>query len=232
VNAKLNLKDFNLKNALIHDYGYFVPTAHPILIDPTGHHCWIDIPKCASSLIQKVLKDLGWVAYSDPNLLIGFKRAPQVKKFCILRDPIERWISGFAECFSNEPNIVELLDSKVFWRVILKNPHFDDHTESMYRFLQQCNDLTYIYMSSNINNNDGNKLYRDISSYLQSIGYPCDEMRNWKEKVNPYHSNPTKQQINLRMHQILKENPNLYHNIKDSLEYDYLLLEKYKKFKA
>jgi len=222
-----------LEQTLIHDYGYFVPTAYPILVDPTGYHCWIDIPKCASSLIQKVLKDRGWVTHSDPNLLIGFKRAPQVKKFCILRDPVERWISGFAECFSTEPNIVELLDSKVFWRVILKNPHFDDHTESMYRFLQQCNDLTYIYMNANESTGTGaNKLYRDIAGYLKNIGYPCDEMWNWKEKVNPYNNNSTKQQIYLRMHQILKENPNLYNSLKNTLRYDYELLEKYKKFKA
>ena len=48
------------------DVDYFCPAAYPVMLDPTAKYAWIDIPKCASSFIQKVL--FGKANYRKTNL--------------------------------------------------------------------------------------------------------------------------------------------------------------------
>ncbi|MBL4641215.1 MAG: DUF2723 domain-containing protein, partial [Verrucomicrobiales bacterium] len=70
-----------------------------------------------------------------------------IKKMCVLRDPVDRWISGFAECFCfmDVQNIHELLNLDSFWDTLLKNPVYDDHTEYQHRFVSVATNVKYIY---------------------------------------------------------------------------------------
>ena len=214
----------------MYDYGYFCPSQYPIMVDPKGKHCWINVPKCGSSFIQKVLDDYGWIVYRDPEILKAFKQSPTVKKFCVLRDPLKRWISGFAQCYDTMDKLPELLDNPTFWKVILKNPHFDDHTEAMYKFLKHTNDYTYIYMGDEIAN--GNRFYRDLSGYLTSIGYDSQYFKHWDSRINPYTNAPAKKAINLKLRQILKDNVQLNNSLNSALKFDYELIDENKRYKS
>ncbi len=220
----------------IANYGYFCPTSHPIMVDPTGKHCWIDIPKCASSFVQKVLSDHGWISYTDPYIIQGFCKADSVKKFCVLRDPAERWISGFAQTYSDYPDVLEILDKPGFWNVILKNPHFDDHTEAMWKFLKHCtrddpakSNLEYIYL---ISEKSADWFYKDLAGYLNNIGYPSDYFRHWKDPINPYNNQDGKKAIYLKLKYMYKHRKDFRENINSVLHYDYHLLNQYKRYKS
>ena len=71
--------------------------------------------KNCSSFIQKVLDDNNWTivppeyAENYIDLVDGILSSKSVEKIVILRDPVQRWISGFAETFG----IQEYRDSDV-----------------------------------------------------------------------------------------------------------------------
>lgn len=112
-----------------HDYG-------TCMSHKDGDLMYVNIPKNASSWTKPNLLDWGWEFYNY--------HADQLNKTAIvvLRDPLERWISGIAEYFTlymshipeHDYNIREL----VFDRVC-----FDDHTEKQINFIhgldsEQC----------------------------------------------------------------------------------------------
>jgi len=209
------------------DVDYFCPSAYPVMIDPSLCYAWIDIPKCASSFVQKVLYDNNWRATCDPVLMDGIKRASSVKKIIILRDPVERWISGFSECWSYYEPILSLLDNKLFWQTVYKNPVFDDHTEFQHRFVRNAVNVEYIYLNSN---SSAEKFYTDFAAWIRKSGYTAD-FDKWKEPVNPSTNNKTKLDINSRLRLLLKDK-NWYANLKNIHTKDFKLLEDLPKFKA
>lgn len=210
------------------DVDYFCPSAYPVMIDPSLQYAWIDIPKCASSFIQKVLYDNNWTATHDPVLMDGIKRSPSVKKLVVLRDPVDRWVSGFSECFSTDKQILDLLDNRAFWRSIFyKNPVFDDHTEHQHRFVRNAVNVEYIYLNSSAN---AQKFYATLAAWIRKAGYSADFDR-WKDPVNPKTNDQVKLDINNKLRILLKDE-NIFHNLKTIHSKDYALLETLPKFKA
>ena len=63
------------------------------LISPDGNYFFLSIPKNASVFISSVLRQNDW-RYSDLSVYTGHN------VFCIVRDPVERWISGMATYIS------------------------------------------------------------------------------------------------------------------------------------
>ena len=157
----------------------------------------------------------------------GIKRAPSIKKIVILRDPIERWISGFSECWSSYTPIIEMLDTTIFWQTVYKNPVYDDHTEFQHRFVRNTVNVEYIYLNSSSN---AEKFYTDFASWIRKAGYSAD-FDNWKDPINPKSNNKTKLDINNKLHLKLKDK-NLYQLLKDTHSKDFKLLTDLPKFKA
>ena len=210
------------------DVDYFCPSTYPVMIDPSLRYAWIDIPKCASSFIQKVLYDNNWTATCDPVLMDGIKCAPSVKKLVVLRDPIDRWVSGFSECFSTDKQILDLLDNRAFWRSIFyKNPVFDDHTEYQHRFVGNAVNVEYIYLNSSAS---AQKFYATLAAWIRKAGYSADFDR-WIDPVNPKTNDQVKLDINNKLRILLKDE-NIFHNLKTIHSKDYALLETLPKFKA
>lgn len=161
-------------------------------VDPTLKYAWINIPKCASSFVQKALSDNGW--NDVPNDLIDtIASSPNVKKLVVLRDPVERWISGFSQCMSDRPHpeLLSLLDNKAFWHIVELNPVFDDHTEYQHRFIGDAQNLEYIYMQTTA----PNEFYKSISAWIRTTGGKAD-FDNWKNPVNPASNDDNKLAIN------------------------------------
>ena len=127
----------------------FEVSFQPVLISPDLTNIWINIPKNASSFIQKVLTDNGWK--EPPKYLVQNLLDSSIEKTIILRDPVQRWISGFSECFMEHPSIIDLLDDEAFWITIEKNPVFDNHTEYQSTFVSGIDNVKFIYMNQTKN---------------------------------------------------------------------------------
>ena len=85
---------------------------------------YVYIPKNASSWTKPNLRDWGWQFYNY--------HTDQLNKTAIvvLRDPVERWLSGIAEYFALYQNTTnDLVDNKSLQQIIFDRITFDDHTE-------------------------------------------------------------------------------------------------------
>ena len=123
---------------------------------------YIHIPKNASSWTKPNLQDWKWEFYNYHTDNLYHKHA-----IIVLRDPIERWLSGIAEyfylrhrCYQDDyitPGMFDLIFDRVA---------FDDHTEKQILFIENLNlnNSTFFYCDSG---------YREkFSKFLESYGMP------------------------------------------------------------
>ena len=199
---------------------FFRPTTYAMKVDPTLKYAWINIPKNASSFVQKVLDDNKWNDVPD-DLINSIAESPNIKKLVVLRDPVERWISGFAECWADHDNILDLLDSNTFYDTVQKNPVYDDHTEYQHRFIGKAQNLQYIYMQKN----GINKFYKLLGAWIKRTG-GFAEFDNYQNPTNPASNNPNKVAIVKKLSAYCKQD----NNISNLHKKDYELLEQYEKF--
>ena len=199
---------------------FFRPRSYAMKVDPTLKYAWINIPKNASSFVQKVLDDNKWNDVPD-DLINSIAESPNIKKLVVLRDPVERWISGFAECWADHDNILDLLDSNTFYDTVQKNPVYDDHTEYQHRFIGKAQNLQYIYMQKN----GINKFYKLLGAWIKRTG-GFAEFDNYQNPTNPASNNPNKVAIVKKLSAYCKQD----NNISNLHKKDYELLEQYEKF--
>ena len=96
---------------------------------------YINIPKNASSWTKPNLKDWAWESYNYHTDNLYHKHA-----MVVLRDPVDRWISGIAEyMYLYHQNMDTVHLSKPFFDLVFDKIAFDDHTESQVLFLQDIN---------------------------------------------------------------------------------------------
>ncbi len=123
---------------------------------------YVYIPKNASSWTKPNLLDWGWEFYNYHADSLQHKHA-----MVVLRDPIDRWLSGIAEYFYlrhrnfDSVNINSALLNLIFDRVA-----FDDHTESQCLFIQNLDkaNCTFFWCDDNYRNT--------FSSFLNKNGMP------------------------------------------------------------
>ena len=105
------------------------------LISPDGDFFFLSIPKNASVFISSVLRQNNW-QYSDLSVYNGSN------VICIIRDPVERWISGMAtyvaanllgENYGSDMFIDDY--NELVERFIFDNIIFDDHTTPQIEFV-------------------------------------------------------------------------------------------------
>ena len=210
---------------------FYRSARYAVKIDPTLKYAWINIPKNASSFIQKVLDDNHWITPAN-DLVDNILAMDSIKKMCVLRDPVDRWISGFAECFCfiDVQNIHELLNLDSFWDTLLKNPVYDDHTEYQHRFVGVATNVKYIYMNSD-SGTDPNRFYRDLTEWIRMTGGESN-FQHWKERINPSTNNTNKLSINNKIREILKQHPQRKKDITELHQKDYQLLDRLTRYKS
>ena len=92
-----------------------------------GEHFYVPIPKCASSWCTEI-----W-GQGQPFDFLAHEH--DLDAVVILRDPIERWIAGFAQCqVGNDPNW-EGHWERLGWDWVFDTVVFDNHTEPQVSFL-------------------------------------------------------------------------------------------------
>ena len=212
------------------------PKSYAVMVSPGLTHAWINIPKNASSFCQKVFDDNGWKMCHSDDLVDGILLAHTIKKIVVLRDPIERWISGFAQCMADHhtPNVLELLDNPAFWQTLRFNPVFDDHTEYQHRFIGAAQNVKYINLQTrtqDLQYTDTNKFYRDLTTFVRNAG-GTSEFQYWKEPTNPAENDPGKFAIFKKLHAIIKERKDYYNILKNAHSKDYELYNTLTKFET
>ena len=121
---------------------------------------YINIPKNATSWTKPNLKDWGWEFYNYHTDNLYHKHA-----LVVLRDPVDRWLSGIAEyMFLYHNHLDPLQFSDAFFDLVFDRVAFDDHTEQQVLFLDGINldNCTFFLCDSN---------YRQwFSQFLSSHG--------------------------------------------------------------
>jgi len=206
------------------------------MVSPDLTHAWINIPKNASSFCHKVFSDNGWNMCHTDDLVDGILSAHTIKKIVVLRDPIERWISGFAQCMTDHytPNILSLLDNDVFWQTLRFNPVYDDHTEYQHRFIGAAQNVKYIQLQGRNQHNvisNPNRFYRDLTEFVRSTG-GTSEFQYWEELINPAENTSEKITIYNKLRAIIKEHKDYYNILRNVHRKDYELFNTLQKFET
>jgi hypothetical protein len=98
---------------------------------PDSNLMYVNIPKCASSWTKPNLQDLGWEFYNYHLDNMYHKHA-----MIVLRDPVERWLSGLCEYFTlYHENIDTTEFNSAFYDLLMDQITLDDHTEKQVYFV-------------------------------------------------------------------------------------------------
>lgn len=152
---------------------------------------YINIPKNASSWTKPNLQDWGWEFYNY--------HTDQLDKTAIvvLRDPVDRWLSGIAECLTLYHPAFDLQDMEtvelIFDRIV-----FDDHTEQQVKFLQgiDTDNCIFLWCDDNYRQNFSNLIaeYYGPNKYYkydyQHVSENSPERKNFKKIFSREIENP------------------------------------------
>ena len=194
--------------------------SHPNIgcLSPDGMIYYHMIPKNASSFLTGILKS--W----DYSIVNHTYQIPVNTKgsigLCILRDPIQRWISGITQFLAD---VIDTDASQSTWdnvfRLVTKQPYQDNHTAPQLEFLKD-HDLDWFhfhYMHHTKSVGEG------LNTWLQT--------RNGKENItrfekkNVSNSVEAKKKIYDHVKNKLKSDPNLNSRIKEFYRSDYELID-------
>ena len=110
------------------------------LLSPDGRHFLLQIPKNASTFLGNCLTANGWT-------FSNISHTQNVVQLVVLRDPVERWLSGFATYaalhlfgwgYGSDHFIKEY--NPLVEKIIFTKLAFDDHTAPQSVFLEQLDD--------------------------------------------------------------------------------------------
>ena len=176
---------------------------------------YVNIPKNASSWTKPNLKDLGWVDFN-----YHYDRFYRKHAMIVLRDPINRWLSGICEYFAlYHPTIDTSQFNSAFYDLLIDQVTVDDHTEKQFYFIEGLNydRVTFFMCDEN---------YRlDFSNFLKEHGY-----ENKYQRYDYQHTTkecPIRSKFKKIFESLLLE-PKYLDKIKEHYKRDYELLESVK----
>lgn len=119
-------------------------------------YCYVNIPKNASSFLREIFKDTGW-----KHMHLGMNMEIKAT-IVVLRDPIERWITGIAqhittnvlgENFGSTHYLEQ--NNELVERIIFDQIVFDDHTEQQSWFLEpfSLDNAVFFYCDNTLSKN-------------------------------------------------------------------------------
>lgn len=181
---------------------------------PNTDLMYVNIPKNASSWVKFYLtNDWSWEYYNYHQDNLYHKHA-----LVILRDPIDRWISGIAEyMYVYHRNINPKQLPKCFIELVFEQIAFDDHTEKQILFLEQLNlnNCTFFWCDSNFRSLFG--------KYFLSQG-----MQNNYSTYHYIHeseSDPYRKKVKEVFKQLIETNSKYRTKLEDFFRKDYTLIK-------
>ena len=224
--------------------GFFRPSSYPVMLSPDLKHAWINIPKNCSSFVQKVLDDNGWHMLGS-DISYSILATDSIKKIVVLRDPVERWISGFAETYGywNTDNahtrkldldkIDKLLENDAFWELVYNNPVMCTHTELQHRFIGTAKNVQYIKIQDKtpdgLQVTDPNRFYRELTEYIRWTG-GSSNFERWTELTNPVSNDEGKQRVYNKILEVMNTNPEIHDRLTQAHTRDYRLFNELQRF--
>jgi hypothetical protein len=174
---------------------------------------YVNIPKNASSWTKPNLKDWDWQFYNYHTDHLN-KHA-----LVVLRDPIDRWISGIAEYLAlYHPDFnAPFYETQ---RLIFDKIVFDDHTEKQIKFLDglDTDNCTFMWCDNEYRNN----FSRFITEHLGDNRYDRYDYQHVSRNDGTRYSHK------LFFKNVLEKNPEYLENLKQYYAEDYNLINNVK----
>lgn len=174
-----------LKNRYNFAEPFSVVDPHSGLYSPQNHWCWlspcgrvgyVQIHKCASTQMGGWCQQQGW----KRTKFWGEPQDPQRRYLVLLRDPVDRWISGTKQWIKKN-NYVPSEFSDQIWHLIHQHLTFDDHTVPQYRFLLGLK----IKSIDAVDVVPGEHTSVRVQTILRQYGYNC-----WLDPLKDRNRNP------------------------------------------
>lgn len=186
----------------------------------TAGDFYLNIPKNASTFLSNVFRENGWDHYS----LTDYHKREVKRCIVVMRDPIDRWISGFAtyttswllgEGYGSDHFVEDY--NELTERMIFDTLVFDDHTTPQWAFINQLfeqEDVTFFKLNDNLMN--------QLSQFTgqQLVINAVDD--------NNSENNYDQRQISKFMRQRIDNDPSLKARIIEVYQEDFLLLNQAK----
>jgi hypothetical protein len=176
---------------------------------------YVNIPKNATTWTKPILLDHQFENYNYHHDKLYHKST-----MIVLRDPVERWLSGVGEFFrlmeSDNPAVnLEDLNRKSFYEMLLDIVIFDDHTEQQVCFIADLDPKksTYLWCDSSYRAN--------FTKWMQSYNFPGDYADREYEYTTD--SNPQKKLFQTYLKEFMT-NEKYLNRIKSRYHRDYALI--------
>ena len=205
---------------MIVDAGFLDQWAHKghrygeCMSHPRSELMYVNIPKNASSWTKPNLQDWNWEFYNYHYDTPVKHKTPIV----VLRDPVERWISGIAEYFALYfPNFS--FPSRETYQLVLDKITFDDHTEKQVNFIHglDTDKCIFLWCDENYRTNFSNL----VREHLGDNKYDRYEYQHVS-------SNDTDRKYFKETFSRLLTNPKYLEQVKQHFAQDYSLIESVK----
>jgi hypothetical protein len=176
---------------------------------------FVNIPKNSSSWTQTLVAH--WCLWTPHN----YHDCPDLLEktaLVVLRDPVERWISGIAEyiyLYHHNFDVASVNNTMLDW--IFDRVAFDDHTEQQSMFIEGLSPKKIIWFWCD---QDYSKIF---SNFMLSVG-ELNSTYIIPEPLNTTTSN-TKKVANTQFFKSLLENPKYLNKIKQYYAIDYQLIQ-------
>jgi hypothetical protein len=171
---------------------------------------YVNIPKNASSWTKPNLQDWGWEFYNYRS--DGLNKTALV----VLRDPVDRWLSGIAEYLTLYHNTMQV-PFKETEELIFDRITFDDHTERQVKFIEGLDTDNCIFMWCD------DKYRSNFSNYIAArLG------QNKYHKYDYQHvseHSPDRSRFKKIFKQLINNEPKYLNHIKQHFAQDYRLIE-------
>jgi hypothetical protein len=203
------------------DINYYQHKGHVFgecMSHPNSDLMYVNIPKNASSWTKPNLLDWSWENYNYHTDNLYHKHA-----MVVLRDPVDRWLSGIAEyLYLYHRNIPNGEFSQGFIDVIFDRVAFDDHTERQSYFIQgiDTSNCTFFWFDDDYRTN--------FSRYLAEHSMPNKYNRYAKQHVSDLE--PVRKNFKEIFKNLINDSKYLY-QIKDYFKDDYDLINSVKYYK-
>jgi hypothetical protein len=193
---------------VIQDRGYYPGGG---MLSPNRDIFYLNIPKNASTYLTNIFKENNW---SHWNILDNSDTINTSIAF--IRDPVDRWISGFATYaalhlfgpgYGSDHFVEDYNDLSK--RIIFDQVIFDDHTEHQVKYVEQILDHNPIFFRYNEN------LIQQINSFL---GH---DLNTITVSDNKSESNYDTNQISQFVKKQITNNPDLKAQVVQAYKKDY-----------
>jgi hypothetical protein len=184
------------------------------LLSPEGVF-YLNIPKNASTYLTNLFLSNGWIHY---NL---FESPCPTQAIVVLRDPVERWISGYATYaagwvlgFGYGSDHFKEDYNNLTERIIFDQLIFDDHTTEQVKFIEQIKDIPTTYFKLN------HKLGKNLENFLK-----CNLDLNNPVNANIGEDNYDTKMIAKLLRERINQDPVLKAKIIKQYSADYTLIQ-------